>query len=156
MTEQKATHRIRLARQLADTTIEVWIDDEGQLRNGLQLLSRLCRGTKLELAMESVGFVWVREGPGVRINDSVTDSVHRVALSLLEGWSHGKRVMDVQTETGLSQGFVSNILAGRQGDAGDWFRKEGEIWSLSEIGISRILEVLPALRGGSNNDISGQ
>ena len=49
---------------------------------------------------------------------------------------------DIQAETGLSQGSVSNILAGRQGGLGEWFTQEGDCWKLSQMGLAAISETI--------------
>ena len=157
MSEQVVSYRIRIARQVANTIIEVWIDDEGQLRDGLLFLNRLCNNARVELARHDIEHVWVREGSEARIRDTVTNSVYRVALSLFESWPQSKRVLDIHADTGLVHGSVSDILAGRTGHAENWFRRQGTSWTLSDTGISKVLdEVVAAVRGGTGQELPSQ
>ncbi len=126
--------------------IEVWLSSEDEFREGYALLRRLCERAEFEELRLDLGQFRVRDDEGHRIAEQVTEGTHRVALSLLDSWPDSKRVTDIQVETGLSQGHVSNILEGRRGDVGHWFEKERDLWKLSPIGVRAIVEeVVPAL-----------
>ena len=129
-----------------DIQIEVWISSEDEFREGYALLRRLCERAEFEELRLDLSRFRVGDDEGHRIAEQVTEGTHRVALPLLDSWPDSKRVADIRTETGLSQGSVSNILSGRQGGAGSWFEKEGELWKLSATGMRAIIEeIAPAL-----------
>ncbi len=138
--------KIRLSKTMNDIQIEVWLSSEDEFREGYALLRRLCERAEFEeLRLDLSRFI-VRDDKERRIAEQVTEGPHKVALSLLDNWPDSKRVTDISTETGLSTGSVSNILAGRQGGVGSWFEKEGELWKLSTTGVRAIVEeVAPAL-----------
>lgn len=137
-----SNQRIRLSRKVGEIQIEVWIDSEDNFREGYALLSRLYIRAEIEELRQQVEQFWIRDNETKRINDTIVEGVHRVVLSLLEDWPEPKSVSDVQNETGLSQGSVSNILAGRQGGSREWFTKQGEQWNLTTIGISKMKELI--------------
>ncbi len=143
--------RIRLKRKVNDVQIEVWIDSEDGFREGYVLLNRLCLRSEIEELRLNIEGVWIRDTEGKRIDETITESVHRVALSLLEDWPEPKTVSDAQNETGLSQGSVSNILAGRQGGAGEWFTKQGELWNLSTKGVSEVRNLINSIPNEEEN-----
>ncbi|MHA2322402.1 MAG: hypothetical protein ACXACG_12190 [Candidatus Thorarchaeota archaeon] len=145
MSSQQPNQKIRLKRKVNDVQIEVWIDSENEFREGYALLNRLCLRAEIEELRLHTERVWIRDIEGKRIDETITESVHRVALSLLEDWPEPKSVSDTQNETRLSQGSVSNILAGRQGGAGDWFVKQGELWNLSTKGVSEVRNLITSI-----------
>jgi hypothetical protein len=138
--------KLRLSRTLNNIQIEVWLRSEDEFREGYALLRRLCERAEFEELRLDLDRFRVRDDEGHRIAEQVTEGTHRVALSLLDSWPDSKRVTDISTETGLTPGSVSNILAGRQGGVGSWFEKERDLWKLSPIGARAIVEeVVPAL-----------
>ncbi|MHA1863233.1 MAG: hypothetical protein ACTSWA_05640 [Candidatus Thorarchaeota archaeon] len=145
MSNPQVNLRIRLKRKVNDVQIEVWIDSEDEFREGYRLLNRLCLRSEIEDLRLNIERVWIRDTEGKQIDGTVTESVHRVALSLLEEWPEPKSVSDTQNETGLSQGSVSNILAGRKGGARNWFTKQGELWNLSTIGMSEVRNLIDSI-----------
>ena len=138
--------KIRLSKATNDIQIEVWLSSEDEFREGYALLRRLCERAEFEeLKLDLSRFV-VKDDEGCRIAEQVTESTHRVALSLFNNWPDSKRATDIGAETGLSSGSISSILVGRQGGAGIWFEKEGNLWKLSTVGVRAIIEVVaPAL-----------
>jgi hypothetical protein len=145
MSSQQRNQRIRLKKKVNDIQIEIWIDSENEFREGYALLNRLCLRAEIEELRLDIERVWIRDTEGKRIDETITESIHRVALSLLEDWPKSKSVSDTQKETRLSQGSVSNILAGRQGGAGDWFAKQGELWNLSTKGVTEVRNLISSI-----------
>ncbi len=143
---KKSLLRIRLTREIAGTQIEVLFDDEQQLGKAYALLAQLCERVTVEELRITLSRLWIRNGSSSVISEKVSESTHRVALSLFQSWPNPKGVGENQAESGLSQGYVSRILAGRQGDVGHWFTRQGNLWNLSPIGVNAMnKEVAPAL-----------
>lgn len=146
LSKQQTTPKIRLSRMVDDTRVEVWLDGEDDVREGYASLKRLCWRIKMESCRERIEGFWIRDDSRGQLDESVVDSVHRVALSLFENWPSSSRVRDIKSDTGLSQSYISGILAGTEGNAASWFVKCGALWNLSRIGESKILkEVAPSL-----------
>jgi hypothetical protein len=120
--------------------VEVFLDNEDQLGEAFELLGRLCESVKIQGFKLTLNKLWTEEEGTAKVIERVSESTHRVALSLFRNWPNAKRVGDIQDETGLSQGSVSNILAGRQGGRGEWFTQEEDSWNLSEEGLAAISE----------------
>ena len=140
--EQIRNLRIRISREVEGTHVEISLDNEDQLGKAYELLVRHCRNIEIQSLKLSLGKLWDGEKDSVSISEIVSESTHRVALSLLRNWPIVKRVGDIQDETGLSQGPVSNILAGRQGGMGEWFTQEKDCWNLSPMGLAAIAEII--------------
>ncbi len=140
--EQSGNLRIRISREVEGTHIEVTLDNENQLGEACELLARLCENIKIQDLKLSLTKIWIEEKDSLNISEIVSESIHRVVLSLFRNWPDVKRVSNIQAETGLSQGSVSNILAGRQGGMGEWFAQEGDCWNLSQMGLDAIAETI--------------
>ncbi len=140
--EQTGNLRIRISRQINGTKVEVSLDNENQLGEAFELLGRLCRNIEIQNLKHSLNVLWIDAEGSVTLSEQVSESTHRIALSLFRNIPNVKRVGDIQAETGLSQGYVSNILAGRQGGVGNWFAQEGDCWKLSLIGLNEISAII--------------
>ncbi len=140
--EQTGNLRIRISREIEGTNVEVFLDSEDQLGEAFELLERLCENINILMLKLSVSVLWIETEETVTISEHVSDSTHRIALSLLRSSPNAKGSSDIQAETGLSHGYVSNILAGRRGGVGDWFAQEGDCWKLSQIGLTAIAEII--------------
>jgi hypothetical protein len=122
--------------------VEVFLDSEDQLGEAFELLERLCKNVKIQRLKQLVSVLWIEAEEAVTISEHVSDSTHRIALSILRSSPNAKGSGDIQSETGLSHGYVSNILAGRRGGVGDWFAQEGDCWKLSQMGLTAIAEMI--------------
>ncbi|MHA1862788.1 MAG: hypothetical protein ACTSWA_03385 [Candidatus Thorarchaeota archaeon] len=140
MTDTKTL--IKLSKKTDEMIIEVLVTDESEFAEAYALLKKLCQRAGIEKVRDKIKTLWISDGASRQINESVSNGVHRVALSLLENWPECKRPKSIQDDTGLSSGSVSNILVGRQGNCNDWFMKCDEGWTLSQQGISNILDTL--------------
>jgi len=136
----------RIARVVDGTHVEITFANESKFSEAIELLEKLCDNVRIRTLKIAMRRFWSGDGSSAMLSDMVTDRTHRVALSLFRSWPQSKQVSNIQMETGLPQSSVSNILAGRQGNAGQWFVKHGNSWSLSEAGMRAIVDaIVPSL-----------
>lgn len=134
--------QIRLSKEVEGTYIEVLIENESSIFEGYELLNRLVKILEVAQLKSKLTQFWTFDDGDRRISSEISEGPLKVALSILDSWPEGKLVKDIETDTGLSQGHVSNILAGRKGDAGKWFSKDGDKWLLTSLGIDSVVKEL--------------
>ena len=145
MTEVTQRSRICLSREVEGNKIEVWINSEDEFGQGFELLQGLCKRLVVEKVKIDFNRIWIRSDNLISISSAIEEGPYRVAISLFAAWPEGKRAMEIQSDTGLTSGSVSNICAGRQGGLGSWFIKCEDVWELSEEGVSGVLETIAPL-----------
>ena len=69
------------------------------------------------------------------------DNPERIMLSLLRAYPSCKSLGEIGTDTDLSSGYISNIIAGRRGDLSEFFKKCDEGYKLSEEGIYYFIDL---------------
>jgi hypothetical protein len=142
MSEFSQRNRICLSREIEGNKIEVWINSEEEFGQGFELLQRLSRRLEIEKLKVELQRVWIQSDKSSKISSSIEEGPYRVAVSLFAAWPDEKRVSEIQSDTGLSSGSVSNICAGRQGGLGLWFDKAQDGWRLSEEGVSGVIKTI--------------
>lgn len=126
---------IRLRRTIDKTDVEIEFSDPDELTDAIHTLDNISQRLSIEKIKQKTIQFWVQKNEVRKIIDDIKDGTHRVSLSLFEVWPDCKRAGQIQQDTGLSSGSVSNILMGRQGGCGSWFNQCPEGWRLSSKGI---------------------
>ncbi|MHA1908959.1 MAG: helix-turn-helix domain-containing protein, partial [Candidatus Thorarchaeota archaeon] len=107
------------------------------------------RANILEKKIDAEGKVdslWISDSSGFRLSDIVSQSSHRIALSLLKSYPNGLSFSAIQKETSLPKSTAHNLLTGKKASVAKYFAKEGDNYCLSLEGLDWILsDVIPFL-----------
>lgn len=134
--------RIRLSREADGIKIEVWLNSEDDFSEGYRTLLRLSERVRVESVRFALGRLWTEQNGTATLTQELERAPHRVAVSLFMEWPSCKSNTEIQTETGLSQSYVSDILAGRRAGLGDWFERCEDGWTLSDSGMEGVMNII--------------
>lgn len=147
MPQNSDNRKIRLSTTVSGITIEVFIENPDDFSQGYAVLKDLSQRIPVEEARYFTRNLWETDGEKKWLSDAVSETSHRIALSLLDTWPEPKGMSEIASDTNLSTGGVHHILHGRRGKASDWFYARESEWGLTERGIERILtEILPNIK----------
>lgn len=128
-----------IRRNCEDLELEVLWEDTDSLMDAFEKLDHLYRAATAVQTKKKAAQLWEVIDGSRRVSEQIADSGHRVALSLLDDWPDSKANADLVRETGLSRAGVYDQLTGRRGDKGLWFEEDGELYRLSEHGVSETI-----------------
>jgi hypothetical protein len=153
LVEESTRRKIKIATTVSGINIEVWLDGLNDFRDGYATLKQLASWVPVEEARYFIQKIWLSSDQEPRLlPDFITESSHRIAISLLDSWPKVKQISEVSSETGLSGTGVQYILSGRRGSSSNWFYKTDEGWSLTNYGIQMMLkEVIPYIQEAMGN-----
>lgn len=101
---------------------------------------------QVQQANSKTAHLWTQEDEVWKLSDTVSDSSHRIALSLLRSYPLPKTQASVVLETGVAQKTVSNHLGGRKKSVRSYFKDSGGGHQLSEEGLRWTIEkIIPEI-----------
>ncbi len=138
---------------MAGLVIEIWVNSPDEFEEALLLLDRLGDIARVSEARKKIQHIWEIENNRRIMNEIVHASDERVAISLFMEWPQPRGLSDVAWETGLSSGAVSNLMTGRRRGNPNWFKRESEGWTLSNEGLSFVIDkIIPLLSGEEKSE----
>lgn len=136
--------RFSIRGKIGDFDLEIAFDVEDEFEDAVQSFARLRSRYRVTASRQESSRLWILDGETRRISEDVKDSIHRMAISLLELYPKTKPPSKVAAQVGLTSGAVSNYLAGRFTDKGYMFQKRGNGWTLSDRGVEEtVSEIVP-------------
>ena len=123
-----------------------------------ELDSEIKEELKLRFMKNQTKHLWTQEGTIWKLDESITDTSYRIALSLLRTHPQCKSQVDVVSDTGIPKMTVSNHLSGKVKstrqyfyacDKGHKLSDEGLLWTLDK---ATPLVTIPSVVGISDGE----
>jgi hypothetical protein len=154
LSDNSESFNIKISKEVAGVTIEVIVESPDRFDNAFILLRNLSRRALVGEARASIERFWVQKDGLMMLDERIHESSYRIALSLLMSWPDPKMAVQIASETGLHSGSVSRVLLGRRMDVSEWFMKLSDGWTLSQTGLTVILnEIIPNLTDMAESEI---
>lgn len=147
---EKRKLRVDIERRWNSTTIIIRNVDEASFDDAYCFIEKLYdRAQKLDdknLALKSTNPFWIQTEDRRIISDLVSQSSHRVAISLLDAYPSSKTTSEIVLETGLTKTSVRHIAYGRKASVVDYFTAEKGLYKLTDDGLRWVIkDVVPFL-----------